>query len=151
MTHPERKGLPHGIPFWARDDAIFFITVCCDPKGENQLCFAETSRAVFESITHRNNGAVWHVHLCLLMPDHLHALVSYPHEASPQRVIAAWKGFLAKRCGVRWQRDFFDHRLRSDESFRDKATYIRENPVRKGLCAAPALWPYVWSEAATDG
>lgn len=33
----------------------------------------------------------------------------------------------------RWQRDFFDHRLRSIESAAEKAQYIRMNPVRAGL------------------
>jgi len=37
--------------------------------------------------------------------------------------------------GIKWQRDFFEHRLRSDESWREKADYILANPVRKGLVA----------------
>ena len=36
-----------------------------------------------------------------------------------------FKGFTAKRAGIRWQRDFFDHRLRSDDSYEDKANYVR--------------------------
>jgi hypothetical protein len=46
--------------------------------------------------------------------------------------------------GIEWQRDFFEHRLRSDESWREKANYILANPVRKGLVAEISQWPYVF-------
>ena len=61
------------------------------------------------------------------------------------QVVTAWKHFLSHRCGRGWQRDFFDHRLRNDESHDEKAHYIRHNPVRAGLAATPEGWPYVWS------
>jgi len=85
------------------------------------------------------------------MPDHLHALISFPHDASMKKVISGWKEHLAKQCGISWQRDFFDHRLRGDESYREKAAYIRNNPVRKGLVTEPDEWPYVWSEEGRPG
>ena len=59
-------------------------------------------------------------------------------------VMAPWKRHTARHTGVVWQKGFFDHRLRGDESFEEKASYIRMNPVRKGLAAKPEEWPYVW-------
>ena len=56
----------------------------------------------------------------------------------------AWKKFTAHALDVEWQRDFFDHRLRNDESFDEKAAYIGENPVRARLCETAEAWPYVW-------
>ena len=41
-----------------------------------------------------------------------------------------------------WQSEFFDHLLRSDESYGSKWTYVRENPVRAGLAQSPEDWPY---------
>ena len=32
-----------------------------------------------------------------------------------------------------WQREFFDHVLRSSESYSEKWNYVRDNPVRAGL------------------
>jgi hypothetical protein len=32
-----------------------------------------------------------------------------------------------------WQPGFFDHILRSDESYAEKWNYVRDNPVRAGL------------------
>jgi REP-associated tyrosine transposase len=41
-----------------------------------------------------------------------------------------------------WQRGFFDHLLRSDESYAQKWNYVRENPVRAGLLTNADDWPY---------
>ena len=41
-----------------------------------------------------------------------------------------------------WQRGFFDHLLRSDESYAQKWNYVRENPVRAGLVRNADDWPY---------
>ena len=41
-----------------------------------------------------------------------------------------------------WERQFFDHLLRSDESRAEKWNYVRENPVRAGLVNDAAAWPY---------
>ena len=57
------------------------------------------------------------------------------------------------RYEIPWQRDFFDHRLRHEESFflKKKATYIRLNPVRAGLVAIPEEWPHVLAFDSRDG
>ena len=41
-----------------------------------------------------------------------------------------------------WQPGFFDHILRSDESYGERWTYIHENPVRAGLVESAGDWPY---------
>jgi REP element-mobilizing transposase RayT len=81
------------------------------------------------------------------MPDHLHALVSFPQEECMGILIARFKEITAKRTGITWQRDFFDHRLRTEESFEEKAHYIRQNPVRAGLTADSEAWPWKWEPA----
>jgi hypothetical protein len=59
-------------------------------------------------------------------------------------VVSGWKKWTASQLGIGWQRDFFEHRLRNDESARQKADYILYNPVRAGLVERPEDWPYVW-------
>ncbi len=41
-----------------------------------------------------------------------------------------------------WQKGFFDHVMRSEESYSQKWLYVAENPVRKHLVARPEDWPY---------
>jgi len=86
----------------------------------------------------------WYPHLFLLMPDHCHALISFPIDRPIRRTISDWKHWTSVNHGIGWQRDFFDHRLRGDEAFTEKASYIANNPVRAGLISSPEEWPYVW-------
>ena len=65
-----------------------------------------------------------------------------------RNAISNGKEITAKKCAIRWQRDFFDHRLRAPESLEAKARYIRMNPVRGGLVAAPQDWKFVWEPSA---
>ena len=101
------------------------------------------------------------------MPDHLHLIVHVPNggrgaTALPgackaddaagvnggrgatalPRVIGNFKHLLSSRYGLRFQRDFFDTRLRDDAHFAEKYNYILGNPVRKNLCAEPSEWPH---------
>ena len=146
-----RKTLPHEMPAWVGDGSIFFITINCRPRGQNQLALASTAVAVEASLFHQQTTRAWWVHLFLLMPDHLHALVSFPKDAQYPQSIRNWKRFLARRTGIVWQRDFFDHRLRRNESLSEKWAYIRNNPVRKGLVSTADDWPYQWAfPAASD-
>ncbi len=76
------------------------------------------------------------------MPDHLHALLAIPPPSSMSRTIGEWKNFHARFNHVHWQENYFDHRIRNDRELREKAAYIRLNPVVKGLCARPEDWPW---------
>jgi REP element-mobilizing transposase RayT/mono/diheme cytochrome c family protein len=146
---PQRKKLPHDIPSWIRpEDEIFFITICCNKRGTNQLCRPSTAKTIFDSISFRNQHAIWYAHLVVLMPDHLHALISFPQDQSMKRVISDWKRFLATKLNLHWQRDFFDHRLRGSEGFAEKAAYIHNNPVRAGYITSSDEWRYCWRPKA---
>ncbi|MSU23733.1 MAG: hypothetical protein EXS32_07915 [Opitutus sp.] len=145
---PRRKFLPHGTPPWVGNEATFFITICTAPRGKNQLCHQHIADHLFETVRFRQTRQAWFVHLLLLMPDHLHGLLSFPRDIAMRKIISNWKEIAAKKTGLRWQRDFFDHRLRNDENYLEKANYIRMNPVRAGLVAEAAAWPYVWEPSS---
>ena len=60
-----------------------------------------------------------------------------------------WKQWTSKRmarelklAGGIWQEEFFDHVLRSSESYSQKWNYVRENPVRAGLVKKSDDWPF---------
>lgn len=143
--HPQRKRLGHSVPDWVESGAIFFVTVCCAVRRANQLCRGEIAGHLFEAAEFRQRAARWYVHLLLLMPDHLHALISFPAQESMTKVVANFKEMTAKNTGVSWQTGFFDHRLRTSEAYDEKAAYIRENPVRAGLVESAENWPWIWS------
>jgi putative transposase len=140
---PRRRSLPHDPPhFIGTADAVFFITVSSQPKGTNQLCKPDVAEAVYRSVQHYHAKHFWSVPILLLMPDHLHLLAKFSPEGGMKKLIRNWKRYLANESGIIWQRDFFDHRLRSDESLSNKAAYILQNPVRAGLINQSEDWPY---------
>jgi REP element-mobilizing transposase RayT len=143
----ERKKLPHGVPSWVEDGAIYFVTINCRPRSQNQLCHDVVARALKESVCFRHQRREWWVRLVVLMPDHVHMLMSFSREVSMAKSVSSWKRFVARDLGVEWQDGFFDHRIRDVASLQEKESYIAMNPVRKGLCSTPEDWPYIWRAA----
>ena len=139
---PQRTSLPHDQPYaW---DAIYFITINAAQRGVNTLALPMIAPALWLAWQGYAERQACAPLLFVVMPDHVHGFFRFPVEPGMASTVAAWKRLTARRYGAEWQRDFFDHRLRSDESFEEKAAYIRENPVRKGLVTEAAAWPYVW-------
>jgi REP element-mobilizing transposase RayT len=144
MALPVRQKLPHAIPQWVPEGSWFFLTVKCVPRGKNQLCRAGRGDAVFAAMKHNHEQRVWHCRLCLLMPDHLHAILAFPREPGMETVMKDWKRFVAGQTGVTWQRGFFDHRLRDHHELEEKTSYILMNPVREGLCERAEDWRWIY-------
>jgi len=139
---PVRRRLPHEIPSWVPDGEIYFFTICARDRGGTVL-LDHAGEIVQAAVTYHEIGR-WHLRLFVLMPDHVHLLVSFPADVRVVATLGAWKSFTAKSAGLSWQTDFFEHRLRAGESFEEKAHYIRMNPVRAGLCADWEDWPHRW-------
>ena len=142
MRLPTRKSLPHGRPYCS--DSVYFITICADRRGLNTLALPEIAPELWQAWDEYTKRTVLYPLLFLVMPDHVHGLFRFSIDCKMDAVVAAWKRLTARRSGVGWQRDFFDHRQRDEESFEEKAAYIRANPQRAGLVTDAALWPYAW-------
>jgi len=111
----------------------------------NQLATPELAAPLLDTVKFRNVKFIWFAYIFLLMPDHVHALLSFPPSRNAvQQTVTLWKRWTARQMRIEWQRDFFEHRLRSGESWREKADYILANPVRKGLVREASQWPYVF-------
>jgi REP-associated tyrosine transposase len=85
----------------------------------------------------------------VIMPDHIHFFVCFPpYGKTLKKWIEALRTVIGKhllRLGIQkphWQEGFFDHLLRSHESYAQKWEYVRMNPVRAGLCKRAEDWPY---------
>jgi REP element-mobilizing transposase RayT len=83
-----------------------------------------------------------------MMPDHLHLLVRQgepPRGGTRPTTLGEWVKALKAVVGgrtIKWQKGFFDHVLRGDESEAEKWEYIRQNPVRASLVSHAENWPY---------
>jgi REP element-mobilizing transposase RayT len=85
----------------------------------------------------------------VIMPDHVHLFAAFSATGiTLSQWVQSLRSVLGKellRLGFQkphWQEGFFDHLLRSAESYEEKWVYVRMNPVRAGLCGEPDDWPY---------
>ena len=140
---PERKQLPHDIPRWLDDPSTetYFLTICAEKRGDD-LVRGELPGQLLESIRFYNGAKKWRVNLAVIMPDHVHFLAAFDGKLAP--AVRAWKHWTARHLGVEWQRDFFEHRVRREESLTAKVSYILDNPVRAGLVEHWDRWPHLW-------
>jgi REP element-mobilizing transposase RayT len=137
--------LNHEIPPWVAEDAVFFVTVCCQQRHTNSLARPAIGDKIRESLFYRQSLRQWWVIYALAMPDHFHALFMFGQGFEMKKVMTDWKRFHTLHTKIEWQENFFDHRIRSDESLDEKIEYIRHNPVRKGLVIQPEDWHYAWT------
>jgi putative transposase len=158
--HPPRMGHARPMPVRPRlhrlhrlvtDQAIYFVTLCVRPRQPALDNDRVHHAFVAFSIEGLARGA--HVGRYVLMPDHLHAFVAFGLTDDPAApTISTWakaiKGCISKvwretgHSGCKWQKGFFDHVLRSSDSYAGKWEYVAFNPVRAGLTSKPDDWPY---------
>ncbi|MGI9108442.1 MAG: transposase [Opitutales bacterium] len=88
----------------------------------------------------------WSPLLLLAMPDHVHVLARIATQPGIGPVITAFKRKVSYLHSVRWQKGGFDHRIRTDDHFREKWAYVLANPLRAGLVVDAAAWPFakIW-------
>jgi REP element-mobilizing transposase RayT len=146
--------LHHAVPDWAEPGALFHIRVAIDREKQRlALTAASIGWALLDSAKFYEDNQRWHITVFLLMPDHIHALLSFPRDKSMSRTVGDWKHFHAVQTGIIWQEGYFDHRLRDDErgeQLSAKINYIRQNPVAAGLCADATEWPWWIERSALD-
>ena len=139
--------LPPRLDFVFSDSPIYFITFCTYRR--RALLATPSVHEAF--LTFATRAAAEH-HVAfgryVLMPDHIHLFVAGGRDFRLGRWVGLLKQSLAKSI-VRpqtseplWQRGFFDHVMRSDESYAQKWDYVRANPLRAGLVSASDDWPY---------
>ena len=87
------------------------------------------------------------------MPDHIHILIE---DLDIVEYVRLFKGTMTplarKKDPTRqlWQRSFYDHAVRQEESVYNIALYIWENPVRARIVDAPKLYTWSGSEVWPD-
>ena len=143
MSLPERRWLDHKRPSWVDGDDPIFLTFCGKPRRHNQFARPEIWKAVAAAADHLYGLRLCSPLLLLAMPDHLHMIVLIPSRLPIATFVARFKRTAGYGLEIRWQRGAFDHRIRNDDSYREKWAYVLANPVRAGLVSSAELWPYV--------
>ena len=126
-----------------------FYMVTFNTHGRKPILAREELHEAFRTFCSRGVEHGVAVGCYVIMPDHVHLFVVLPPEGMPlAKWVKALRSVLGKRLtelGIarpHWQEGFFDHLLRSAESYSEKWEYVRLNPVRAGLCGSPEIWPH---------
>lgn len=150
MTLPKRKWLNHETPLDVKNPE-FFITLNCLPRGINHLCKPQVAGVILEAVSLRHENYTWYVWSLVLMPDHLHAVVNPSARTGLKNSVADFKRWVAGKTGVKWQKGFFDHRIRSFSYLNAYCEYLAQNPVRAGLVKQVNEWPYYFEGSVRTG
>src|SRR3954464_6017428 len=146
MTPPRRiRAKSHRLPREAYQGQVDVAVTACVQDRQEVFRDAAVVRHFTDLLETAAAVGGCRVPIYCFMPDHLHLIL---HGDSPAadawRVMTLFKQrsgfwFGRHRPTVRWQKDFFDHVIRTPDELTRQAQYIADNPVRKGLVV-------VWSD-----
>jgi REP element-mobilizing transposase RayT len=117
----------------------------------NQAAFIDfdIARKMVLALLESDNNNLTHTLAYVVMPDHIHWLFELKAE-SLSRNVQRVKSKLSRSINIKvWQKGFYDHAIRSDESLIRAARYIVANPLRAGLVDKIGDYPHwdsVWLE-----
>ncbi len=127
----------------------YFVTICTKNRIEHFLN-QDIARLAEDSIDFRISKNEISVICYCIMPDHIHLLLSlneeYEHDLSTW--VSSFKRFISNQVksvfGIAdfWHINYYDHIVRSDESLKNIAEYILNNPVRKNMVEDWHDYPY---------
>lgn len=141
--------MTRGLVRYQQTGSFHFLTFSC----YRRLPYLDTAAArnLFESalerIRRRYNLIVSGY---VVMPEHVHLLLSEPRKGLLARAVQALKLSVALRRTERpfWQARYYDFNVHSEEKRIEKLRYMHRNPVKRGLVASPEDWP--WSSFRHD-
>jgi putative transposase len=134
--------MPWGLHRYQRTGDLHFVTFSCYRRQQR---LDPPARRLFERALERArvNYGFW-IGAYVVMPEHVHMLVSEPERESLAAVIKAIKLGVARHYGGRfWQERYYDFNVWSRGKHAEKVDYIHWNPVRRGLVERPEDW--AWS------
>ena len=142
-----RKHIRLPFPDYRTQGAWYFVTVCCKDKEPH---FQEGKVRTLVANILRETAQSHHVEVAVytVLPNHVHLICSAGEDGVigfVRRLKGRATAEIRQRFGKRQigQPSFFDHKLRSEESLRQKCLYVWLNPVRRGL--ARSIEDYPWS------
>jgi REP-associated tyrosine transposase len=123
------------------------FTLCI--KDRNQFFTNDARFRIFEKMLieelKRFNCSEY---IYLFMPDHFHLLIAGDDAyANIKKCLEMFKQktgyFLSKNYpDIKWQKDYYDHILRSKENLDVHIKYVLNNPVRSGITNHWKQYPY---------
>jgi putative transposase len=150
MTTPDHRTAP---------GSSYFVTTKCW-QGRSIFQVTETAKILLNAILHYRETGAYLLHEFVIMPDHLHLMLTPNYETSLEKAMQLIKGGSshqirkARRDKMEiWQEGFHDWTIRDLDDWDAKANYIHMNPVKARLCENAKDWEFssVAGKFALDG
>ena len=139
---------------YQKGGCYFFTLTLHDRTSALLVKQIDSLRKAFSAV---NKKYPFRIDAISIMPDHLHILMQLPKDCSNypiriQQIKAAFTRSI-RRQGVSagiaqkgqykiWQSRYWEHTIRDESDWQNHVDYIHFNPVRHGLVACVADWPY---------
>src|ERR1035438_9036342 len=151
MAKPARNARPDKIVSSART----FFAATKTSQGLPLLQSERNATLMIDVLRSYVAAGKFRLHDFVVMPDHLHLLLTVGGGMTVERAMQFIKGGfsyrLKKECGYLgevWQRGFSETRVEDRQSFMKHRDYIAANPVKAGLVDSPEEFPYCFTYLA---
>ncbi len=138
--------MPWGLRRFQQCGQLHFVTFSCYRR--RQRLAVPAARTLFEQALERTRRS-YRFFVCgyLVMPEHVHLLVSKPEKATLAAALQALKQAISRRLPeggeAFWQARYYDFNVFSAAKRTEKLRYMHRNPVKRGLVERPEDW--AWS------
>lgn len=138
--------MPTGLRRFQQTGQMHFVTFSCYHR-QPKLALA-CARIVFErSLEQTRRTYAFYVAGYVVMPEHVHLLVTEPATATLATALQTLKQSVSRSLALRasepfWQARYYDFNVWSGQKRVEKLRYIHRNPVRRGLVARPEDWEW---------
>ncbi|HEV3483030.1 MAG TPA: transposase [Candidatus Acidoferrales bacterium] len=113
------------------------------------FCVKENAEILVECILNYRDGGAYLLHEFVVMPNHLHLLLTPTDGTSLEKAIQLIKGGSSHQTHQQrghkmqiWQPGFHESTVRDADDFQARRLYIHNNPVAAHLVPEPAGWLY---------
>jgi putative transposase len=144
--------MPRGLRRYQASGQTHFITFSCYHRLRN-LDDPARRDLVVRCLEHTRKKFQFLVYGFVVMPEHVHLLVSEPLRRNLAIAMQSMKLSVslqaprtreatAGAAKPLWLPRYYDHNVRNYDSFVDKLRYIHRNPVKRGLVGKPEEWKW---------
>jgi putative transposase len=151
--------MPKGLKRYYGHDYLHFLTCSCYHRRP-WLATAHRRELFLQILEDARQRYSFVVVGYVVMPDHIHLLISEPERGTQSTVMQVLKQRYARRVLAKkrnaapgslwpdepqhvWQHRFYDFHVWSERKRVEKLRYMHRNPVKDGFVQAPEQW--VWS------
>ncbi len=142
--------MPTGLRRFQQSGQSHFLTFSCYRRQPN-FDSPETYDLMVDCLENTRRGFDLCIYGYVIMPEHVHLLVSEPEQASLAEAMHFLKLSFAKQLRSRrgalasgsfWQKRYHDRNVRDAREFTVKLRYLHRNPVKRGLVKEPRDWKW---------